>query len=646
METTIETTIEIKRMAISNFKVIKSLEFDLGKEVLIEGANATGKTTIFDAMYWCWFGKNSHEVTAFSIKNLNDTSLNRNDHSVELTMLVNGELTVAKRTYKEIWTRKKGSELSTHTGHETEFLWNKVPVNATNYTKKVEEIIDEQLFRQLTNPFYFNVTMKPADRRKVLVDMAEEVTDDKVINGTAAYRDLFETKGKKSFEQYKKEIAFAKLNLKKEMADIPSRIEELKMSNPLTRDWQALKTEKESKERAVINIDNDMEGKLFSHDQDMAGIKAKQQEAIAASRKMGDIENELTKKSYAEASEANKSLNDAKYNLGVVRTELRTKQMEVRGLEVKVKQLEPEVQRLRDLYIAENAKEFIFDRDACACPTCKRLFDVEVIDEKETELLNSFRDHRDQVKKQIQVDGKAKSAELKECANKITAYNEEIRLLQIREKEYIWSVDAVKAEPKPVNLSANPQYQSYKLISEQVIEVKAIDLSEQKEAKIVLQESIDELKSLLSGKDQIDKNAIRIEELKADEKRFNKEFTDLEKIEFTIASFNKAKMSLIEDSINGRFKVVKWKMFNTLGNGGEEECCIATVNGIPYPDLNHAKQIDVGIDCANAFSDYNRVYAPIIIDNSESCNTLLRTNSQLIKLAVTTDKHLKITNFN
>ena len=105
-------------------------------------------------------------------------------------------------------------------------------------------------------------------------------------------------------------------------------------------------------------------------------------------------------------------------------------------------------------------------------------------------------------------------------------------------------------------------------------------------------------------------------------------------------------MSLIEDSINGRFKVVKWKMFNTLGNGGEEECCVATVNGIPYPDLNHARQIDVGIDCANAFSDYNRVYAPIIIDNSESCNSLLRTNSQLIKLAVTTDPHLKITNFN
>ena len=135
-----ETTIEIKRISISNFKVIKSLEFDLGKEVLVEGANATGKTTIFDAMYWCWFGKNSHEVTTFSIKNLNDKSLNRSDHSVELTMLVNGDTIVAKRTYKETWTKKKGSEEATHTGHETEFLWNKVPLNATNYAKKVSEI--------------------------------------------------------------------------------------------------------------------------------------------------------------------------------------------------------------------------------------------------------------------------------------------------------------------------------------------------------------------------------------------------------------------------------------------------------------------------------------------------------------------------
>ena len=641
-----ETTIEIKRISISNFKVIKSLEFDLGREVLVEGANATGKTTIFDAMYWCWFGKNSHEVTAFSIKNLNDKSLNRNDHSVELTMLVNGDTVVAKRTYKETWTKKKGSEEATHTGHETEFLWNKVPLNATNFTKKVEEIIDEQLFRQLTNPFYFNVTMKPADRRKVLADMAEEVTDEKVINGTASYRDLFETKGKKSFEEYKKEIAFAKTGLKKQLADIPSRIEELKMSNPLTQDWQALLSEKESKDNAIKAIDLEIEGKLASFDKDMAGIKTKQQEAIAANRKMGDIESELTKKAYAEAAEANKALNDAKYNLGIVREELRTKRLQLRGEEVKLPQIEHDVESLREKWKAEHAKTFTLDEKECTCYACRRAFPETEVKGKREEQGAKFELIKQQAKDAINAEGITKNSEKVECANKIAAYLQEIALLQTRENDLVWSVDAVKAEPKPINLATHAQYQSLKLISEQVIEVKPVDVSELKEARFMLVESIDELKDLLSGKDQIDKNAIRIAELEADEKRFNKEFTDLEKIEFTIASFQKAKMSLIEDSINGRFKVVKWKMFNTLGNGGEEECCVATVNGIPYPDLNHAKQIDVGIDCANAFSDYNRVYAPIIIDNSESCNSLLRTNSQLIKLAVTTDKYLKITNFN
>ena len=641
-----ETTIEIKRIAISNFKVIKSLEFDLGKEVLIEGANATGKTTIFDAMYWCWFGKNSHEVTAFSIKNLNDTSLNRNDHSVELTMLVNGELTVAKRTYKETWTKKKGSEQASHTGHETEFLWNKVPLNATSYAKKVSEIIDEQLFRQLTNPFYFNVTMKPADRRKVLADMAEEVTDEKVINGTEVYRDLFKTKGKKSFEEYKKEIAFAKLNLKKQLADIPSRIEELKMSNPLTQNWTALKAEKESKENAVKTINLDMEGKLASFDKDMAGIRAKQSEAITAARKMGEIENELTKRSYAQATEANKSLIEAKYNLSIVRQELRTRRLQLGSLEARLPQIENELNTLREAWKVEHAKTFTLDKKECTCFACNRSFPENDLAGKRTELSAKFELIKQQAKDAINAEGVARNLEKQVYVNQMTVYLGEIAQLQTRENDLLWSEDAVEAKPKPINLAENLQYQALKLISEQTIEVKTIDLSEQKQLKQVHQWSINELNVLLSTKDQIDKNAIRIAELAADEKRFNKEFTDLEKIEFTIASFQKAKMSLIEDSINGRFKVVKWKMFNTLGNGGEEECCVATVNGIPYPDLNHARQIDVGIDCANAFSDYNRVYAPIIIDNSESCNSLLRTNSQLIKLAVTTDPHLKITNFN
>lgn len=641
-----ETTIEIKRISISNFKVIKSLEFDLGKEVLVEGANATGKTTIFDAMYWCWFGKNSHEVTTFSIKNLNDKSLNRSDHSVELTMLVNGDTIVAKRTYKETWTKKKGSEEATHTGHETEFLWNKVPLNATSYTKKVEEIIDEQLFRQLTNPFYFNVTMKPAERRKVLADMAEEVTDEKVINGTGSYRELFNTKGKKSFEEYKKEIAFAKLGLKKQLADIPSRIEELKMSNPLTQDWPALKTEKESKEETIRNINLDIESKLASFDKEMSGIKTKQLEAIAASLKMGEIENEWIKKSYAEATEANKSLNEAKYNLGIIREELRTKRLQLKAVEVKLPQIEKDVITLREKWKAEHAKIFIMDEKECTCYACNRIYPENEVEGKRAEQGAKFELIKQQAKDAINAEGKAKNLEKQECASKITAYSEEISLLQIKENDLLWSVDTVKAEPKPINLAGNSHYQALKLISEQVIEVKSIDLSEQKEMIRTLQQSISQLNVHLSTKDQIDKNAIRIAELESDEKRYNKELTDLEKTEFTMASFQKAKMSLIEDSINGRFKVVKWKMFNTLGNGGEEECCVATVDGIPYPDLNHARQIDVGIDCANAFSDFKRVYAPIIIDNSESCNTLLRTNSQLIKLAVTTDKQLKITNFN
>ena len=53
--------IEIKSMDISNFKGIHSLhlEFHSGVNTLY-GDNATGKTSVYDALTWLLFGKDSH----------------------------------------------------------------------------------------------------------------------------------------------------------------------------------------------------------------------------------------------------------------------------------------------------------------------------------------------------------------------------------------------------------------------------------------------------------------------------------------------------------------------------------------------------------------------------------------------------------
>ena len=206
------------KIKITNFKGIKSFEHDFGSTVTVSGDNGTGKSTIFDAILWCLFGKNSQNDQKFSIKNTVDTSLNRADHIVELTMMVNGGQNVAKRVYREAWTKRRGSEETVFDGHETEYFWNNVPCSQKEYQVKVSEICEEQIFKLLTNPLYFNVTLKEEERREKLVKMAGniDISIEKFINGTPAYVELFEKiKGQKTLEEYRKELSFEKTKPRK-----------------------------------------------------------------------------------------------------------------------------------------------------------------------------------------------------------------------------------------------------------------------------------------------------------------------------------------------------------------------------------------------------------------------------------------------
>jgi hypothetical protein len=52
--------------------------------------------------------------------------------------------------------------------------------------------------------------------------------------------------------------------------------------------------------------------------------------------------------------------------------------------------------------------------------------------------------------------------------------------------------------------------------------------------------------------------------------------------------------------------------------------------------------VNAGLDIINALCKFNGVCAPIFIDNRESVNTLIETESQIINLVVSKDKELVI----
>jgi len=84
-------------------------------------------------------------------------------------------------------------------------------------------------------------------------------------------------------------------------------------------------------------------------------------------------------------------------------------------------------------------------------------------------------------------------------------------------------------------------------------------------------------------------------------------------------------------------------LFQLQKNGGIDEVCEATFNGIAYTNnLNNAARINVGLDIINTLSNHYQVAAPIYVDNAESVNELIETQAQMISLIVSEDSEFVV----
>ncbi|HHT04526.1 MAG TPA: hypothetical protein GX005_09450 [Bacteroidales bacterium] len=111
---------------------------------------------------------------------------------------------------------------------------------------------------------------------------------------------------------------------------------------------------------------------------------------------------------------------------------------------------------------------------------------------------------------------------------------------------------------------------------------------------------------------------------------------------FLFEEFIKAKMDMLSDTINSKFELVKWKLFDVQINGGLKETCELTLNGVPYSNLNSAAKVQAGLDIINTMSAIYEVTAPIFIDNREGVNEIPSMDAQIINLIVTKDDEIKV----
>jgi exonuclease SbcC len=658
--------IELKRLSLTNFKGIRSFVANFNSDVTnIMGDNATGKTTLMDAFLWLFFGKDSTDRKDFEIKTLdeNNRPYHRLDHEVMAVVLVDHEEITIRRTFKEKWVKKRGSNESEFCGHSTEFFWNDVPMKESEYQAKVAEIINENVFKLITNTSYFNA-LNWKDRRNALLKIAGPISDTEVLDQIATVQNKTQIgvltnalNQRKSIDDFKKEIGSKKKKIKDELEQIPSRIDEANRSLPEALDYTSIESQIETFTSQVSLIDQQLMDKTQAEKQRQSAIISKMAEVNRMKKSQQEIEFEEKTKAQDKKRIRERLILDKKNELRSKADEKQRKLVDYATEEKRKDGLQLIADDLRKKWELVSAEKLVFSEDEFKCPSCHRALEADDIEAKKTELTANFNTDKTRRLNDITQRGtKAKQdidviiAKLSNIKTEGTALAAEIELLQndiAALEQNNLSLIANEEEEVKNAIAANTEYaglaEMIRLAQEEIdTPVAAVDnssLMAEKKATMLL---LDDLKKQLATKEQRERILTRIAELNEQERNMSQELADLEGIEFSIELFTKAKMDTMESRINGLFKKVRFKMFEEQINGGQVEACTTLIDGVPYPDANTASKIQGGLDIINAFSEFYNVFAPVWIDNRESVIRLPETRSQLINLFVS-PVHKKLT---
>lgn len=218
-----------------NFQGVRDFTLDCqGKNVTVYGDNGAGKTTLANAWHWLLFDKDSLNRKDFEIKTLTQDGepVHGLEHEVEAVIDLDGEQLTLKKVYTEKWTKQRGSAEAVFSGHTTKHYIDGVPVSKRAYDNKIADIVDENIFRLLTDPRAFNENLHWADRRKILLAVCGDVTDADVIAANPELEGLKDILGKRTLDQHKAVVKEQRVRVNREIQQIPTRISEVQLGLP------------------------------------------------------------------------------------------------------------------------------------------------------------------------------------------------------------------------------------------------------------------------------------------------------------------------------------------------------------------------------------------------------------------------------
>jgi|688.fasta_scaffold19419_2 exonuclease SbcC len=659
-------SIRIKELRIINFKGIDAFKLDFSTEGnnTIYGANATGKTSIFDAFMWLLFNKDSQGRSDFEIKQLDQYNNLIHNQEVEVfaELLIDDELIEVRKVLSEKWTKKRGSETAEFTGNETTYFFNSVPYSQKEFQVKISNLVDENIFKIITNPTAF-VSLKWQDQRATLVEIAEIPSDREIASGDIDLENLLNEVGtQKTIEEFTSQTKHSIKKAKEEIDNIPARIEELTRTLPVPIVEKNVIANIESLKTEIVKIDEQMTNKMAPFDDIINKRNENQAKIQELQSYINEIEFKVKEESKLKANTKNPlelEINSLKGVLLDNENEIKAYNIRITNLDGDIQQLERYRNELRTQWAEVNAREFKLNPEDTTCGTCGQ--ELQNADSLQSELEYKFNSKKQSELKGIQEKGGGYKTQQEAKEQTLKQYKEHLAKL---EKAYDSSKQEIEAKKEKLITSSSTVFDADKFITESLLsnteyntikgdiatlqalrfETPTEDITaDLKVKKQEIQNEIVKLNGYLEDNKRIGITNQRIDELKGQESSQNQVIAQFERKLFLIEKFNKKKIDMLDQSVNKMFSLVKFKLFDIQINGGIKDTCEAMVNGVPFSNVNNASRINAGLDIINTLCQYYKVNAPVFIDNSESTHTLIAINSQTICLAVSPeDKVLRI----
>lgn len=642
--------ISLNRLSLKHFKGLETFEFEpLSRNVIVSGQNGSGKTTLADALLWLLFGKDTRgaKLNPKPIDQNNEEKLGL-ESTVEAELIIDGIAVILKRVQEEKWNTPRGQLEKVRGSDTTKYTIDGVPKMEKEWKAYLETLGAENILQMLFDSTFF-MKMNWKDRREILVNMTG-LTDEEIISKNPDLKGIEKIIKEHSIDDYRKILASQKKEVKRKIDGLPARIQEV--------------TDMFAKAKSDIGnySPEEIQEQVFEYEADVSELQSKLNSLAIGSASL-DHQEELSslKVKLAEAQSAylsstnmeTRSLQDDLNKQQRIVNEIRSLRDEEENKKDKViKQfydLEYFLTEHRNKY--RNLKETAFDDHQKVCPTCAQELPADQIEG----MISRFNQQKATDMESNIAEGKAAKEKLLDYKATIAGHEKESARLEKSLSEAEETLNKINAELIFIESSTKKfeDTAQFKKIQDQIniaqqkiLNVTSDTASEEQELKEQIRQKrvlIAEAQATFQRMASLSDYEDRIEELKQEDSKLKAQNQDVERYLFLLDEFTRKKVKYLEESINSKFELVKFKLFNILKNGGIEEVCEATYSGIEYgTSLNTGARINCDLDIINTLSKEFGLSVPVFVDNTESVNDLHPIDSQMIELRVTKNKNLKV----